>query len=281
MRRRVGRRRDSSTVAHGALTLCGGGGIAGRCVKTAWPFGYSAYKQKTYRSISWHGSVLEDNRDASGLLYKRNRYLDPNSGQFTQEDPIGLAGGMNLYGFASADPVSFGDPFGLCTIGKDCLEVLKRLVSDFLDSPGGSVAIAMYGMQRSFETAVAEGFDDLEAESQSPFFMASATSPSGSDQAHGNSKASTRPQHGYAIYDANGNVMKYGISGQPLNKNGTSPRANKQVNLLNKGGGGYSCTVLVTCLSGRQAALDWEVGMVTQYKTIFGVQPPLQKQPNP
>ncbi len=29
------------------------------------------------------------------------------------EDPIGLAGGLNLYGFAGADPVNFSDPFGL------------------------------------------------------------------------------------------------------------------------------------------------------------------------
>ncbi len=34
-------------------------------------------------------------------------------GTFTQEDPIGLAGGLNLYGFASGDPVNFGDAFGL------------------------------------------------------------------------------------------------------------------------------------------------------------------------
>jgi hypothetical protein len=32
----------------------------------------------------------------------------------TQEDPIGLAGGLNLYGFANGDPVNFRDPFGLC-----------------------------------------------------------------------------------------------------------------------------------------------------------------------
>jgi uncharacterized protein RhaS with RHS repeats len=33
--------------------------------------------------------------------------------QFTQLDPIGLAGGLNLYGFAGGDPVNFSDPFGL------------------------------------------------------------------------------------------------------------------------------------------------------------------------
>lgn len=38
---------------------------------------------------------------------------DPGTGRFTQEDPIGLAGGMNLYGFAGGDPVNFSDPLGL------------------------------------------------------------------------------------------------------------------------------------------------------------------------
>jgi hypothetical protein len=47
------------------------------------------------------------------MLYRRNRYFDPASGRFTQEDPIGLAGGLNLYGFAGGDPVTFSDPFGL------------------------------------------------------------------------------------------------------------------------------------------------------------------------
>ncbi|MEJ7812825.1 MAG: RHS repeat-associated core domain-containing protein, partial [Gemmatimonadaceae bacterium] len=60
------------------------------------------------------GSLLTDQRDASGQLYRRNRYYDPQTGRFTQEDPIGLAGGVNLYGFAGADPVNFSDPFGLC-----------------------------------------------------------------------------------------------------------------------------------------------------------------------
>ncbi len=35
-------------------------------------------------------------------------------GPLTQEDPIGIAGGLNLYGFAGGDPINFSDPFGLC-----------------------------------------------------------------------------------------------------------------------------------------------------------------------
>jgi len=34
-------------------------------------------------------------------------------GQFTQTDPIGIAGGLNTYGYAGGDPINFSDPFGL------------------------------------------------------------------------------------------------------------------------------------------------------------------------
>jgi hypothetical protein len=47
-------------------------------------------------------------------MYMRNRYYDPATGQFTQTDPIGIAGGLNTYGFAAGDPVSYSDPYGLC-----------------------------------------------------------------------------------------------------------------------------------------------------------------------
>ena len=62
----------------------------------------------------WLGSLVQNQRDQSGLLYMRNRYYDPSTGQFTQKDPIGLAGGLNLYGFGTGDPINFSDPFGLC-----------------------------------------------------------------------------------------------------------------------------------------------------------------------
>jgi RHS repeat-associated protein len=49
-----------------------------------------------------------------GFTYLRNRWYDPQSGRFLTQDPIGLAGGVNLYAYAGNNPVSFSDPFGLC-----------------------------------------------------------------------------------------------------------------------------------------------------------------------
>lgn len=64
---------------------------------------------------TWFGTLIKGQIDASGYEYKRNRYYNPGTGRFTQEDPIGLAGGLNVYGYANGDPANYGDPFGLCS----------------------------------------------------------------------------------------------------------------------------------------------------------------------
>ncbi|MGH7592656.1 MAG: RHS repeat-associated core domain-containing protein [Gemmatimonadales bacterium] len=43
----------------------------------------------------------------------RNRQYDPATGRWLQEDPMGIAGGVNLYQYTGNDPNSFSDPFGL------------------------------------------------------------------------------------------------------------------------------------------------------------------------
>ncbi|HVY37530.1 MAG TPA: DUF6531 domain-containing protein [Polyangia bacterium] len=51
----------------------------------------------------------------TGLYYNRHRYYDPDSGEYTSPDPVGIAGGPRPYGYV-ADPLVLSDPFGLkCT----------------------------------------------------------------------------------------------------------------------------------------------------------------------
>ena len=50
--------------------------------------------------------------EETGLHYNRHRYYDPNCGQFTTQDPVGLLGGMNAYQYAP-NPLTWVDPWGL------------------------------------------------------------------------------------------------------------------------------------------------------------------------
>jgi RHS repeat-associated protein len=87
----------------------------GNCVNVYWSFYWSPFDPQFPAAIrdNWWGTLLEGKRDKSGLDFKRNRFYDPTTGRFTQEDPLGLAGGLNLYGYANGDPVGYSDPFGL------------------------------------------------------------------------------------------------------------------------------------------------------------------------
>lgn len=49
----------------------------------------------------------------TGLAYYRARYYDPRIGRFINEDPVGLSGGTNLFGYVDNAPVAGVDPLGL------------------------------------------------------------------------------------------------------------------------------------------------------------------------
>jgi RHS repeat-associated protein len=54
--------------------------------------------------------------DGTGLYYYRARYYSPAMGRFISSDPIGLAGGINTYGYVDGNPIGGLDPLGLATV---------------------------------------------------------------------------------------------------------------------------------------------------------------------
>jgi RHS repeat-associated protein len=49
----------------------------------------------------------------TGLYYNYHRYYDPKIGSYINQDPIGLAGGLNKYGYVFNDPMNRIDSTGL------------------------------------------------------------------------------------------------------------------------------------------------------------------------
>ncbi len=80
------------------------------------PFGTIANQQENvvqpFKFVGQYGVMAEDN----GWYYMRARYYDPAMGRFISEDPLGFDGGdVNLYAYASNNPITMLDPSGLCS----------------------------------------------------------------------------------------------------------------------------------------------------------------------
>lgn len=75
-----------------------------------------------YSGKEWHRS--------SGLLHFGRRDYDPNLQRWLTQDPIGEAGGINLYGFVGNNPINYVDPHGL--LGwEDWINPLNWFTSEF------------------------------------------------------------------------------------------------------------------------------------------------------
>jgi RHS repeat-associated protein len=98
---------------------------AGRQYAVADRQGFDMQNDLTYKShgpkfaggtvnSSTFGAERFQQNTQPGLSFFRSRFYDQQTGRWTQEDPVGVAGGVNLYQFNGNNPVMYTDPFGLC-----------------------------------------------------------------------------------------------------------------------------------------------------------------------
>lgn len=81
-----------------------------------WQVGYRSYGNVALalasdisQPLRFQGQYFDQE---TGLHYNRFRYYDPNCGQFINQDPIGLLGGLNNYCYVP-NPLTWIDPLGL------------------------------------------------------------------------------------------------------------------------------------------------------------------------
>nr|WP_301286269.1 RHS repeat-associated core domain-containing protein [Serratia nevei] len=98
----------------------------------AWSAEYRAWgvAQEAIRKASGKAPIANPIRcqgqyhdHESGLHYNRYRYYDPEVGRFVSKDPIGYAGGLNVFQYVP-NPTGWIDPLGLASCPCDCEKVL-------------------------------------------------------------------------------------------------------------------------------------------------------------
>jgi RHS repeat-associated protein len=101
---------------------------------------------------SWRFAFTGQLHLLGDVYYYKNRHYNARLGRFLQADPIGYAGGMNLYAYVGADPVNFTDPLGLDeTIVVTAFGMLGGSGRGDVFGQGGSTGISEAELQRRIE----------------------------------------------------------------------------------------------------------------------------------
>ena len=87
------------------------GTVEWRIELDAWGQTFKEWNPKQlHQPIRFQGQHFDEE---SGLHYNRHRYYEWGVGRYVSQDPIGLFGGMNYFGYVGGNPLSYADPKGL------------------------------------------------------------------------------------------------------------------------------------------------------------------------
>jgi RHS repeat-associated protein len=101
---------EAMTDSAGDTVWCGKPDVRGKITSENSQL---AVMERGSQNLMMQGQYLDRE---TGLHYNLHRYYDPDSGRFTQHDPIGLRGGLNLYQYAP-NVLGWVDPWGLLKCG--------------------------------------------------------------------------------------------------------------------------------------------------------------------
>ncbi|MGY0374233.1 RHS repeat-associated core domain-containing protein [Clostridium sp. JNZ J1-5] len=205
----------------------------------------------------------------TGLYYLQSRYYSLEWGRFINADGIvGQTGELlahNMFAYCGSNPINREDANGYAW----------EFIEEFVAQVSNAINAIKPAYTFSGGVAVADGplpFGDviglavatvttLGAVGYGTYKTISSSRTKAVPIAHGNSKKSKRPQHGYEIYNKKtGDVVKVGISGGRIRLDRKSYRAEKQVRAFNRRECGdiYDSRIMAH-FADRQSALEWEV----------------------
>jgi RHS repeat-associated protein len=115
------------------------------------PFGKAQILVETItNNIRFKGQYFDAE---TGLHYNWHRYYKPSTGRYLTPDPIGLAGGLNLFSYVQNDPVNYIDPEGLSPAGA-FIKLSKKLYGKVMRPAAGKDArVKIYDKNGNYQNA--------------------------------------------------------------------------------------------------------------------------------